>query len=106
MSNDALHGLITRAAAYEAVYSEKDSDNKPVVETVPIINVGVHKGNRGGVYTQGSACRTVLQSIMEAGFNKDEADYQGGCGRGRETLLARRRQSYNTILRAARTTRI
>ena len=72
-----MHGLICRASTYAAQWCEVDSDNKPVVETVPIMNVGVHKGNRGGVYTQGIACKTLLKTIIMDGFDKTQANSQG-----------------------------
>ena len=64
--NGALHGLICRAGAFEAKWAERDSNGKPVEETVPIMNVGMLKGNRGGVYTQGLAC-CILNLVQAHG---------------------------------------
>ena len=41
---------------------------------VPFLHTSIRSGNRGGVYTQGEACRTLLQNIGTDGFSKDEAN--------------------------------
>ena len=56
-------GIVCRADQLEEEWCERDIKNKPIFETVPIMNVGVHPGNRGGVYTQGKACRTLLEIL-------------------------------------------
>ena len=70
-------GLICRAAQLEEKWAERDSDGNPVVETVRIMNVGVHPGNRGGVYTQGMAVSSLWANIIKDGFHKGHANAGG-----------------------------
>ena len=79
-------GLICRAAQYLATWAERDSENKIVVETVPIMSMGVHRGNRGGFYTQGQACVSLLRAIMADGFDKTQANSQGIAVRQRSAI--------------------
>ena len=81
---DALQGLICRAAALEAHWCERESDGRPVFETVPIMNMGVQTGNRGRVYTQSKTCRTLREQIMKDGFDKEQANAQGVAVRERQ----------------------
>ena len=75
--DDYNHGILLRSAALEATWCEVDSDGQPVWETAPIMQVGIHKGNRGGVYIQGETCVTLVQTIIQAGFLNSEANYRG-----------------------------
>ena len=76
-SQDASAGIMRRAASYEAKYCEKDTDGQPLRITVPILNVGVHPQNRGGVYTQGQRCKELLVQVMVDGFEIEEAISNG-----------------------------
>ena len=74
MADNLVYGIYIRAAAYIAKYSEKDEYGSPMRIDVPFLHTSIHSGNRGGVYTQGNACKTLLQNIGTDGFSKDEAN--------------------------------
>ena len=74
MSDYLLEGICVRAAAWIVKYCEKDDDGCPLLIDVHFLHTCVHPGNRGGVYTQGEACRTLLKSIGTDGFLIDQAN--------------------------------
>ena len=62
-------GVAKKAAAYEAKYQRLDLlSNEPLVITVPIESCAVHQINRGGFYTQGGACESLLTRLLKDGF--------------------------------------
>ena len=95
-SQDASAGIMKRAAAYEAKYCEKDSDGQPIRIPVPILNVGVHPANRGGVYTQGQRCKELLIQVMVDGFEMEEASANGVAVRERPPTAPAARSNYRT----------
>ena len=76
--HDAAAGLLPKAASLVAKYAERDDEGNIRYTTAAIENIGVHPGNRGGVYTQGQRCRSLFQTLMQAGFSKE--DLCGHCG--------------------------
>ena len=68
-------GLMRRAAAYEAKYVELDADGNPLRITVPILEVGVHPKNRGGVYTQGRHCKRLIAAMIWNSFEHSQNNF-------------------------------
>ena len=73
----ASTGLLPKAASLTAKYAERDDEGNIRYTTAAIENIGVHWGNRGGVYTQGQRCRSLFETVMMAGFSKEEANTRG-----------------------------
>ena len=69
--------IVGRTAILEEDWAERDDQNQCVWETVPILSVGVHPGNRGGIYTQGQTVKGLYDNIIRNGFHEDEADSLG-----------------------------
>ena len=61
----------------EKHYVERNAFGDPVWETVPISNLAVHPANLGGSYTQGLACKSLIENVLRTGFSKEEADSKG-----------------------------
>ena len=55
-------------------YCDKDEYGNPLLIDVPVHQTCVHRGNRGGVYTQGLACKNLLRNLATDGFLKQEAN--------------------------------
>ena len=74
MASVPREGILVRAAAFKVKYAEKGEDGLPLLLTVPIMRTCAHPGNRGCVYTQGQACKTLLKSIGTEGFSQELAN--------------------------------
>ena len=70
-------GLVGLACLLEDEYVERNAFGDPVWETVPISNLAVHPANLGGSYTQGLACKSLIENVLRTGFSKEEADSKG-----------------------------
>ena len=77
-------------------YCEKNEYGEPRLIDVPVLQTCSHRGNRGGVYSKGLACKTLLRSIGTDGFSKDEANSSPIVVRGRH--LNDRPPKYETFL--------
>ena len=73
----AIEGIMRRAAAFEAKYQVFDLNALPLSKSIQILSAGVHRGNRGFVYTQGKRCREIIISTHTDGFDKAEANIRG-----------------------------
>ena len=66
-------GNIVQAMAWRGKY-RVDKNGK---RTIPILLLGVHKQNRGGPYPAGLRCRSLCESSVTRGFNKEELNHAG-----------------------------
>ena len=66
-------GNIVQAMAWRVKY-RVDKNGK---RTIPILLLGVHKQNRGGPYPGGLRCRSLCESAVTRGFNKEELNHAG-----------------------------
>ena len=73
MADNTVNGLCVRAAAFTMKYCDKDSCGLPLFIDISVLSTSIHQGNKGFVYTQGQACRTLLRKLGLDGFVKDEA---------------------------------
>ena len=74
MADISINGICVRAAAFTMKYCEKDNDGKPLLIDIPLLMTCIHRGNRGFVYIQGRACKTLLRKLGIDGFLKGEAN--------------------------------
>ena len=72
------YGLICQASAWRVKYRRKWEDGS-VKRRWSIWHMGVHQGNRGGVYPQQDDVRGLGKRLVELGYSQDEADHQGVC---------------------------
>ena len=75
---------------------EKNEYGEPRLIDVPVLQTSNHWGNRGGVYTQGKACKTLLRNLGTDGFVMAEANNSPIVVRERQ--LNDRPQDYETFL--------
>ena len=72
------YGLIVQAMAWRVKYRRTGEDGN-VKRRWSIWHMGVHQGNRGGVYPQQDDVRGLGKRLVELGYSQDEADHQGVC---------------------------
>ena len=64
------------AMAWRVKYRKADLDGRALKLKQRIESLGVHPGNRGGVYPSGLRCRSLCRAVVQAGFSKEEACHQ------------------------------
>lgn len=67
--------LMTQAMAWRVKYRKKDSEGNCVRLQLRIESLGVHQGNRGGVYPAGVRCKSLCVDALEVGFVKEEVNH-------------------------------
>ena len=70
-----IHGLVCKAMAYRVKYRKLDKDAHALKMMLQVQGIGVHPGNRGGVFPSGSRCKHLNQEVIEAGFVKEEVNH-------------------------------
>ena len=68
-------GLMTAAMAYRVKYRKLNPIGIAQKMHVPIVNSGVHRNNRGGVYPAGIRCKSLCASVVSQGFLKEEVNH-------------------------------
>ena len=74
--SDKEMGIIREAMAYKVKY--RPNGEKKVVR-LPIVLLGIHKMNRGGVYPAAERVKKLGIDILKWGADRDEADHNGVC---------------------------
>ena len=67
--------LITASTCMRVKYRQTDEFGKCIRQMLQAVGIGVHRGNRGGVYPAGVRCQTLLQEILEVGFSKEDVNH-------------------------------
>ena len=91
MDSSVIEGIMVRAAAMEVKYCDKDGNDKPLLIAIPIRKGGVHKDNRGSVYTQGKAVVTLFQQLPLDSFLHRICQRKVNCNAGADPEGARGR---------------
>ena len=68
-------GEVTHAMAMRVKYRKMDSYGKPLRKFVPIMDLGVHQRNRGGVYPSGPRLKELCKEVGLQGFRKEEPNH-------------------------------
>ena len=71
-SNLTGQSLMVAAMAYRVKYRKVDNAGKALKVRVGVEGMGVHKHNRGGLYPAGVRCKSLCETVLDAGFLKDE----------------------------------
>ncbi len=89
LPHDDDMGVIREAMAYRIKYragqnypeytKEGFKGGSKIKKKIPLMLLGVHPKNRGGVYPMGETVEGLGVSILTDGFNLDEANHQGVC---------------------------
>ena len=69
-------GTIREAMAWRVKYRVVDASGN-TMSRIPILMLGVHNSNRGGVYTSESDVYDLCETLVKKGFVQEEADHAG-----------------------------
>ena len=80
-SDDQIMGLIRRAMAWRVKYRvyHKEGGKDVPSRRISLLNLGVHPGNRAGVYPNDQTVMGLCQYLVEKGYTQEEADHAGVC---------------------------
>ena len=68
-------GLMTAAMAYRVKYRKVNAIGMASKMHVHVVNAGVHKNNRGGMYPAGIRCKSLCVDVVSQGFLKEEVNH-------------------------------
>ena len=76
-AEDCLQGIITAGMAWRVKYRVLDGSGEVVKRHCPILYLGVHLRNRGGIYPSGVRCKGLGVDVVAEGFAKEECNHAG-----------------------------
>jgi hypothetical protein len=75
----AIAGNVVMAMAWRVKYRVMDAHGSVLQRFIPIMSLGPHMMNRGGVYPSGIRCKSLNVEVLTKGFAKEECNHTGVC---------------------------